>query len=305
MYFRLFSLLTLCALLICSAPSEAQITTQPNNSVDNNAGFFKLSPDIAKKGFFSSDAEWFFSLGFNKTYYATSDIKIDQPSLGNSFTVNNAQGHDEYRTPGLRSPDNIRIGRFVDDAKLWAIDLSLDHDKYTVTPNQTALVTGTNNCGTTSSTGSCTGYQVLNANYFTYLLHNGLNHLMVDLTYRAPLFGSINETSSLSFIGKLGTGLAIVHPFNVIDGNQNDVGQKTLANVMGFNSGWWRIVGSSSGLETGVRYVFNKPWYVELTDKSIFTYMRNIPVYSGTATQSLWSNEIILSLGYTLDGSKK
>jgi hypothetical protein len=304
MHFRSLLSLTLFASLFCTAPSEAQITAYSSNTSAYNYGFFKLSPDIAKKGFFSSDAEWFFSLGFNKTYYANSDIKIEQSALGNSFTVNSAQAHDEYLTPGLRDPDNYRVGRFIDDEKIWALDLSLDHDKYTVTENQTALVTGTYNCSTSNS-GSCTGNQVLNANYFTYMLHNGLNHLMLDLTYRKPLIGSTNETSSLSFVGKLGTGLAIVHPFNVIDGHQNDVGQKALSNVLGFNSGWWRIVGSSTGLEAGVRYVISKPLYVELTDKSIFTYMRNIPVYSGTASQSILSNEIVLSIGYTFDGSKR
>ena len=275
--------------------SLAQSVPMGNDASQSTYSLFKLSPDISNKGFFNKDAEWFFSLGFNKTYYATSNINVSQPALGNNFTVNSVQAHDEYRTPGLRSPDNIRVVRFLNDEKTWGIDLSLDHDKYTTTLGQTALVTGTN----TGSLGI--GNQQLNSPTFSYMLHNGLNHLMVDLIYRAPLFGAINESSSLAFIGKIGTGPAIVHAYNQVNGVQNDEGVKDFAHVLGFNSGWWRIVGLSTGIETGVRYTFAKPLYVELTDKSIYTMVRNIPVNQGTATQNILSNEIILSIGYTMN----
>jgi len=295
MKFSLAFYAALSIFLFTPTVSSAQSAPMLNDASQPSYSLFKLSPDISNKGFFSKDAEWFFSLGFNKTYYATSNINVSQPSLGNNFTVNDVQAHDEYRTPGLRSPDNIRVGRFINDEKTWAVDLSLDHDKYTTTLGQTALVTGTNN----GSLGL--GNQQLNSSTFSYMLHNGLNHLMVDLMYRQALIGAVNEPSSLSFIGKIGTGPAIVHAYNQINGVQNDEGVKDFSHVLGFNSGWWRIVGLSTGIETGVRYNFTKPLYVELTDKSIYTMVRNIPVNQGTATQNILSNEIILSIGYTMN----
>ena len=288
------------SLLILSLHAGAQSMSQAATQGQSSYLPIKFSPDLSKKGFFNLDAEWYGSLGFNKTYYQNSDIKVTQP--GSNYTVNSVQGHDEYKTPGLRSPDNIRFGRFIDDERKWGVELSLDHDKYTSTLGQTANVTGVMANTTISNTNLGIGQQQLSAQNFTYMLHNGLNSLMVSAVYRKPLIGEIADSSSLSFIGKVGTGLAIVHPFNTIDGQDNDVGQKELANVMGFNSGWWRIVGTSTGVEAGFRYVVRKPVYLEFTNKQLFTEMSNIPVYQGKATQKLWSNQYILSLGYEFGG---
>jgi hypothetical protein len=77
------------------------------------------------------------------------------------------------------------------------------------------------------------------------------------------------------------------------------MGQKTLTDALGFNSGWWRIVGTSTGVEMGMRYVFMKPFYAEWTNKQIYTNMSNVPVFQGSASQNLRSNEIIFTVGYT------
>ena len=243
--------------------------------------------------FFKSD-EWFFSWGYNKTHYSKSNINVVQPSLGNNYTVNAVQGHDEFSHVVCCSPDNLRWGRYLDESKVFALDLSLDHTKYTTTVGQVALITGKHSTGV--------GNQLLSADYFSYMLHNGLNHLMVDLVYRRPITAAaVSDTSSLAFIGKVGAGVAYIHPYININGASSDVGSKSLNNLIGFNSGWWRIVGVSTSVEAGFRYVLSKPWYLELTDKTIFTTMSNIPVSNGTASQNLWSNEILLSVGYTFD----
>jgi len=244
--------------------------------------------------FFKSD-EWFFSWGYNKTHYSKSNINVVQPSLGNDYTVNAVQGHDEFSHVVCCSPDNLRWGRYLDESKVYALDLSLDHTKYTTTVGQVALITGKHSTGV--------GNQLLSADYFSYMLHNGLNQVMVNLSYRKPLLGALNETSNLSFIGKVGAGLAVVHPYSKIDGIEYEMGKKTLTNALGFNNGWWRIVGTSTSLELGMRYVFLKPYYVEWVNKQIFTNMSNIPVNQGSASQNLRSNEIIFSLGYTFNGT--
>ena len=252
----------------------------------------QASKEGNEKGFFKSD-DWFFSWGYNKTHYSNSNINVSQPSLGNNFTVNGVQGHDEFTHLVCCSPDNLRLGRYLDEGKTYGLDLSLDHTKFTSTIGQVAVVTGKNSGGV--------GSQILSTDFFSYMLHNGLNHVMVNLSYRKPLLGELDETSNLTFIGKVGTGLAIVHPFSVINGTEYQMGKKTLTNPLGFNNGWWRIVGTSTGVELGMRYVFMKPFYLEWTNKQIFTNMSNVPVFQGSASQNLRSNEIIFSVGYTFD----
>ena len=104
----------------------------------------------------------------------------------------------------------------------------------------------------------------------------------------------MNDTSSLAFIGKVGAGIAYIHPYININGSSSDVGSKSLNNLIGFNSGWWRIVGVSTSVEAGLRYVISKPVYLELTDKVIFTSMSNIPVPSGTAGQACCARRVTL-----------
>jgi hypothetical protein len=300
---QLFARIVGASLFAMALSAAAQTSLPSTNQSQQSYLPFKFSPDIAQKGFFNLDAEWYGSMGFDKTYYHNSDINVSQPGLGNNFTVNSVQGHDEYKTPGLRSPDNLRIGRFIDSDRIWGVELSLDHNKFTSTANQTANVTGVMGPNTNNNPNYLgLGSQQLTNQSFAYMLHNGLNSLMVSAVYRKPLIGQIADSSSLSFIAKIGTGLAIVHPYNEISGNENDVGQKNWTNVIGFNSGWWRIVGTSTGVEAGLRYEIKKPVYVEFTNKQIFTEMNNIPVYQGSSSQKLWSSQYVLSVGYEFGG---
>lgn len=283
------------ALLISAWPAQAQTEPEPQEAASSSVLPFRFSRDISKKGFFTKDAEWYFSLGVGKTFYANSDINVKQSSLGYDFTVHDVKGHDEWADVNVLMPDIVRVGRFIDDDKMWAIELGLDHVKYTSTAGQTVRVTGTQS---PIGLGSVTP----TSDEFSYKLHNGLNHLMVDLVYRRPITAAaVSDTSSLAFIGKVGAGVAYIHPYININGSSSDVGSKSLNNLIGFNSGWWRIVGVSTSVEAGFRYVLSKPWYLELTDKTIFTTMSNIPVSNGTASQNLWSNEILFSVGYTFD----
>jgi hypothetical protein len=267
--------------------------TQMQSFAQSNSSTAQPAQDVSSKNSFFKSDEWFFSWGYNKTHYANSNININQPSLGNNFTVNAVQGHDEFSHLTCCSPDNLRLGRYLNEEKTYALDLSLDHTKFTSTIGQVATITGKNSGGV--------GNQVLSNDYFSYMLHNGLNHVMVNLSYRKPLLGNLDETSNLAFIGKVGTGLAIVHPYSVVNGSEYQMGKKTLTNPLGFDNGWWRIVGTSTGVELGMRYTFMKPFYMEWTNKQVFTNMRNVPVFQGSASQNLRSNEIIFSVGYTFD----
>lgn len=282
------------------ATAPPAITAAPPEAVDTSSSSF---------GRFFSEAEWYFSWGYSGQTWADTDIHVSQSNpkgLGDSnFTLHDVKGHDVpgwdkgIIGTGLFVPQyNIRLGRFIDEDRTLAIELNLDHTKYTSNNGQNVKVSGTINGAPAPDNLNLT------EDTYSYKLHNGANHLMVNLVKRLPLLGKTNETFSLAGLGKVGAGLVIPHSSNTIDGNMNNVGEKKIKNFFGFHHGWWQFDGVTAGVEAGLRFVLARPVYLELTDKVAYAYMYDIPVYQGTARHNLWMNEVIFSLGVTYDGPK-
>jgi hypothetical protein len=253
---------------------------------------------------FFRDGEWYFSWGYSKQYWAPSDIHVSQPSLGNDFTIHSARGHDEWEGLGgvfsgnLFGPQyNLRFGRFINDDRTIAVEISFDHSRYAVTVGQTAFVTGLISGVPTNANF------FLSKPFFAEVLHNGANHLMINGVYRLPLIGQTNETFSVAGIGKAGVGIMVPHTSDTVLGNDNNVGTKSLNNLIGFRSGWWQINGWTTGVEAGLRFVLYKPVYLEVTDKVTYSHLVNLPAFQGTLQHSLVMNEIVVSLGITYDGA--
>ena len=120
---------------------------------------------------------------------------------------------------------------------------------------------------------------------------------MVSLTHRNPLIRQYQDHLSLTLLIKGGLGIVIPHPENTIFGHQSDVGPKNLGNALGVSSGWWQLKGWTIGLETGLRLALYQPFFIEIADKLAFSKMYGIPVYKGSATQSIWMNEWLFLLG--------
>jgi hypothetical protein len=243
--------------------------------------------------------EWYFSFGGSREWWGNTNIRVSQPSQGNNFTVYNVRGTDDPSWVDLTSGQyNLRLGRFVDEARTLAVELNFDHTKYGTVIGQTAHITGT-----VAGKATDADFQ-LNDQFFNYALHNGANHLMVNLVKRCPLIGETNENWSVAAIGKVGVGVVLPHAENVIFGNSVDVGPKTLANAFGTNRGWWQLNGWTTGVEGGFRIVLIDPLYIEITDKVAFAQFVNVPVFQGTARHNLWMNEVILSVGITFGGGR-
>ena len=252
---------------------------------------------------FFSDGEWYFSWGYNAESWAPTDIHISQPSQRNNFTIHKVKGHDEppwklslFDADPFGPQSNIRIGRFIDEERTLAVEFNLDHTKYTSTLGQTAHVTGTI-AGVPTDANTR-----LDDRFFSYKLHNGANFATINLLKRLPLIGETNESLSVAGIAKVGVGLMVPHSENTVLGQNNDVGQKVLDNLIGLNRGWWQINGWTTGLEAGFRFVLAKPIYLELTDKIAYAHLGDVPVYQGRARHNLWMNELIFSLGITYGG---
>ena len=264
------------------------------------------SPETKKKqnpGFFGG--EWYFSWGYNKEFWRPSDIHITQPALGNNFTIYDVRASDfpqwdssgSVFTKELSEPQySVRIGRFIDADHTLAIELNYDHTKYSSETGQIAHISGT-------ISGQNVDFQKeLDYNYFHYHLHNGANHIMLNLMKRIPLSGQINQTLSLAGIGRFGAGIMLPHSENSVFGHYNEIGPKSYGNYFGLDRGWWQLNGWTIGAEAGVRFVAYEPVYVEFTAKKAFASLSDVPVYRGTASQTLWMTEFILSVGFTLNG---
>lgn len=246
---------------------------------------------------------WYFSFGLSKQQYAPSDIHVSQPGQNSDFTIHQARGSDYSGTPqevfsslirlGLTDPqENIRIGKFMDAEKTFAIEFSLDHTKYNTNMNQTVHVSGTVN-GVAKDEN-----MELNEQTFDYALHNGLNHLMLNAVWLRHLSGPRQKPGDWQLISRVGAGILLPHADNTIFGNKNEVGPKNTNVCCTSSKDWWQINGWTAGVEVGLRYRVYVPMYVEMTTKVAYGELRGVPVYQGTADQNLWMLEEVLSVGY-------
>jgi hypothetical protein len=262
--------------------------------------------DAGKVNFDSAlnqENNWYFSWGYSRQQYAPSDIHVSQPGLGNDFTVHQAGASDfpssvqdtfqslfglDFTNP----QENMRIGKFMNPEKTFAIEFSLDHSKYNTDLNQSVPVSGT------IANAPVSGNMVLDAKNFNYALHNGLNHLMVNAVWLNHLAGPIHKPGDLQLISRVGAGILLPHADNSILGKENQVGPKN-ENICCFSSNdWWQINGWTAGAEIGVRYTVYKSIFLELTQKIAYGSLRSVPVYQGTADQTIWMSEQVLSTGF-------
>lgn len=263
------------------------------------------SQDATKASFdraLNEENNWYFSWGYSRQQYAPSDIHVSQPSQGNDFTVHQATAGD-YPTSvsetfnsllnfDFTNPqENIRIGKFMNPEKTFAIEFSLDHSKYNTDLNQTANVTGT------IANRPVNENRVLDEQTFSYALHNGLNHLMINAVWLTHLHGPEQQPGDLQLISRAGGGILLPHAENTIFGMQNQVGPKNT-NVCCGSGDWWQINGWTAGVEVGLRYTVYKTIYLELTQKFAYGELRGVPVYQGTADQNIWMSEQVLSTGF-------
>lgn len=286
-------------LSLFSAPAawaQASAADSQNSpaSASGQAGFAKS---------LQNEGNWYFSWGYARQQYAPSDIHISQPGLGNDFTLHQATASDfpasvqdtlssitqlEFTNP----QENVRIGRFMNAEKTFAIEFSLDHSKYNTDLNQTVSVTGTK------------GGQPYNQNLklteqdFYYALHNGLNHVMINAVWLQHLYGPENKAGDLQLISRAGAGILLPHADNVIFGNANQVGPKNENVCCTSSKDWWQINGWTTGVEVGLRYRVYKSIYLELTSKVAYGALRSVPVYQGSADQNIWMSEQVLSTGF-------
>lgn len=291
----------LMTILLSVFGTSAVLAQDSGTGSENSKPQVSAEASIAKS--LNKENNWYFSWGYSRQQYAPSDIHISQPSQGNDFTLHQVAASDfpasfqdtvnslkefEFTNP----QENVRIGKFMNAEKTFAIEFSLDHSKYNTDLNQTVRVSGTKDNRPYNQNLTLTEQD------FYYALHNGLNHVMINAVWLQHLYGPEDKAGDLQLISRAGAGILLPHADNVIFGNANQVGPKNENICCTSSKDWWQINGWTAGVEVGLRYRVYKSIYLELTSKLAYGVLRGVPVYQGSADQNIWMSEQVLSTGF-------
>lgn len=237
--------------------------------------------------------EFYFSWGYNKEWYTNSNVKVNQPSLNNHYTLRNVQSHDRpgwdeglFSIPISIPQYNYRLGYFFNKKKGLAFEINFDHTKHIIRNKQIVRLTGTLNNRQVD-----TSIYFSDTNGFYYYLNNGANFLLFNLVKRWHWHESKNGNLAIDALGKAGIGPLIPHVENALFGKANDDG---------FQFGGWNM-----GVEAGIRATFFKHVFLEYTNKIDYARYSNLKVYEGRASQAFGTYEMILSIGYTFPAGKR
>jgi len=237
--------------------------------------------------------EFYFSWGYNKEWYTNSNVEINQPSLGNHYTLTGVTSHDNvgWDKDLLKKPISIpqysyRFGYFFNKKKGLGWEINFDHTKHILTNGQTARLVGT-----LGGRAVDTSVLFANTNGFYYYLNNGANFLLFNIVKRHKIYESINGKLKIDFLGKGGIGPVIPHVENAFFGQKNKDG---------FQLGGWNI-----GAEAAIRATFYKRVYLEFANKVDYARYSGLKVYEGKAKESFGSYIMILSAGFTIPAGKR
>jgi hypothetical protein len=228
----------------------------------------------------------YFSWGYNQEWYTKSSLHVNQPNLGNNYTLNNVKAHDHegwnnksiFRQPISIPQYSYRIGLFLNKKQDWAVEINFDHTKYIITDGQYVQLTGTRNGKAANETIHFT-----KDNGFYYYLNNGANFLLFNVVRRIPVYHTSNRWLALDGLAKAGIGPVIPHVENSFFGERNNEH---------FQLGGW-----NAGIETAVRATFFRYSFVEFAQKVDYARFSNLKIANGTARQAFGTYELILTVG--------
>ncbi|MEN9336150.1 MAG: hypothetical protein RLZZ500_1137 [Bacteroidota bacterium] len=283
------------SIALCSLASFAQNQdqAQPERYTKHNKGKFYLF--------------W----GGNRESYSKSDIHFEGANY--NFTVHDATAHDkpkgwhcDYINPGnMTIPQtNFRMGYFISDH--YNISLGLDHMKYVMTQDQTAIVNGYINLPSNEVGSMYNGiYQNAPVNFgtnftgfddttpppfLTFEHTDGLNYVNTE-------FCRVDDISELFHLPNTdkfqvsiteGVGLGILYP-------------KTNARVLGkLRHDDFHIAGYGVSAKVGLNFTFFKHFFIQTELKGGYIDMQDIrTTHNSTdkASQHFFFLQRIIALG--------
>ena len=238
----------------------------------------------------SRKGEIYFSWGYNKEWYTKSNIRINQPELGNYYSLRHVEAHDH---PGwdeglfsraLTIPQyNYRLGYFFSDD--LAIEINFDHTKYII-DQQEIHYTGKMDNKPVDAT-----LDWKEENGFYYFLNNGANFLLFNIVKNWNLYEHPTNKIRIDMLGKAGIGPVLPHVENSFFGQKNKPD---------FQFGGWNF-----GVEQAIKATFYKYAYLEFSHKIDYARYAHLHIYKGKARQAFGTYELILSLGVNIPTIKK
>jgi len=242
--------------------------------------------------------EFYFSWGYNTEWFTHSNLKINQPSLGNDFTFVDITGHDHkgwddglFSKPISIPQYNYRIGYIFNKEKGLGVEINFDHTKFIFGDNQMVHIKG-------QYAGKPVDGQVLFASSAPgsvdssyYYLNNGANFLLFNIVKRWPIWINKKQTIRIDGLGKFGIGPVIPHVQNkFFDQPENDPH---------FQFGGWNV-----GVEGDLKVTFFHYIFLEYGNKLDYARYSGLKIYQGTAKQAFGTYEMILNLGVSFPVGK-
>ena len=253
---------------------------------------------MAQKPKKERSGEFYFSWGYNTEWYTHSNVSIDQPSQGNSYTFLGISGHDHKGwdeglfSKAITIPQyNYRIGYFFNKKKQLAIEINFDHTKFIFGDNQMVHMKGKFNNKPIDAEVLFADSTEGSTSSSYYYLNNGANFLLINIVKRWPIYMNRKETIRIDGLGKAGIGPVIPHVQNkFFDQPENDPH---------FQIGGWNI-----GIEAALRATFFHYVFLEYSNKLDYARYSGLKIYEGTAKQAFGTYEMILNLGVSFPVGK-
>jgi hypothetical protein len=257
--------------------------------------------NIAKELYTAHNKGKFFGhMGGNRSYYTTSDLHFE--GAGYDFTVENAQSHDlpkgwniDYVTPGklTTSQTNWKAGYFFHDK--FNVSVGVDHMKYVMTQNQTAMINGSINLPSPEPGSQFNGTYVnrpvdLTDGQFLKFEHtNGLNYVFTEVAHYvdiSSIFGIKNtDIFQLNFTQGVGVGLLFPRTDSTV--------------LLQPRHDEFHVSGYGFSGDAGLNFTFFKHFYVLTELKAGYINMTDVrTTYSGDHAQHhFFYGETIVSFG--------
>ncbi len=242
----------------------------------------------------------FLNMGGNRSYYTTSDIHFE--GEGYNFTVENAQAHDipkgwdiDYITPGrlTTSQTNWKVGYFFHDK--FNVSIGVDHMKYVMTQNQTAMINGSINLPANEVGSQFNGtynnepVDLSNGEFLEFEHTNGLNYVFTEVAQFvdiSPVVG-IKNTDIFQINFTHGVGMGLLYP-------------RTDATVLGKERhDEFHVSGYGFSVDAGLNFTFFKHFYTQAEIKGGYINMTDVrTTYTNDHAQHhFWYGETIVSFG--------
>lgn len=245
--------------------------------------------------------KFFVSWGGNRDTYSTSTIRYTGTNY--DFTVHNATAQDkpkgwhiDYINPSkITIPQtNFKMGYFLSDQ--YSISVGVDHMKYVMSQNQTALISGTINLPATESgsayNGIYTNYPVdfTDGSFLQFEHTDGLNYIHTEIARFTDIsnwFG-LRNTDKLQLNFTEGIGAGLLYP-------------KTNTTLLGkARHDDFHFSGYGISAKAGLNLTFLKHFYVQGEFKYGYINMNDIRTTQSAAdkaSQHFTFFERIIALG--------